>query len=304
MPRPPRIHVTGGIYHGTLRGNHRQAIFRRDGERRLLNLIVARALDKHAARLHAYCWMTNHLHFLVQVADRPLGLLMQRIASEYARAFQKSLATTGHLFENRYYATLVGTDTYLLEALRYVHQNPVRAGMVANAALYRWSSHHAYLGERAETWVTTELALAQFSGDRDRARVRYRAFIDETPAEEMAEELAALETGAPLLGKPEFVARFTPSGSRARSTLDDVLLEGCRHFGVTVAELRSPLRKARLVAARGWIAWTATRKSACSLAAVARELNRDESTLRSAMRKIALQQGAEGLAEMASEAPR
>jgi REP element-mobilizing transposase RayT len=198
VPRTPRIHVPGGFYHATLRGNHRQDIFNHDGERTLLNRIVARALEKHGARLHAYCWMSNHLHFLLQVGISPLSRLMQQIASEYARAFQSSLATTGHLFENRYYATMVDTDAYLLEALRYVHQNPVRAGLVLNAAQYPWSSHHTYLG--STPWITTDFALAQFSDDRARAMVCYRAFVDSLPPADMSEELAALERGVPLLG--------------------------------------------------------------------------------------------------------
>jgi putative transposase len=286
MPRPLRIHVPGGFYHATLRGNHRQDIFRLDSERILLNKIVERALDKHRASLHAYCWMTNHLHFLVQVGDAPLGRLMRQIGSEYARAFQLSIDTTGHLFENRYYATLIDTDGYLLEALRYVHQNPVRAGIVRNAAHYRWSSHHAYLGEAFEPWVTTDAALVQFSSDRNRAVVRYRAFIDEIPPADVADELSTMETGAPLLGKPEFLARHeAPLATRA--TLESIVTDACRHFAVTPDELRSPIRTSRLVAARAWIAHTATHNAAATLSAIARELKRNESTLRAAIRKHA-----------------
>jgi len=282
MPRPPRIHLPGGFYHATLRGNHRQDIFLQDCERTLLNKIVARALEKQRARLHAYCWMTNHLHFLVQVGETPLGKLMQQIASEYARAFQSKLETTGHLFENRYYATMVDTDAYLLEALRYVHQNPVRAKLVCNAADYPWSSHQTYLGHAVEPWVTTDFALAQFSSDRARAVVRYRSFVDEIPPAEIAEERSALENGAPLLGNPDFLAKHVP---KARAPLlETIIADACRHFSVTLADLRSPLRTSRIVAARAWIAHTAIRDGAAKMAAIARELNRDESTLRSAIR--------------------
>ena len=125
MPRRLRIHVPGGFYHVTLRGNHQQPIFERDEDRWLLNLIVARALDRHDARLHAYCWMGNHLHLLLQVGVSHLGMPMRQIAAEFARAIQLRMATTGHFFERRYHATLIeATDGY------------------------PWSSHHAYLGER------------------------------------------------------------------------------------------------------------------------------------------------------------
>lgn len=287
MPRPHRIHLPGGYYHATLRGNHRQDIFHRDCERTLLNKIVARALEKHQARIHAYCWMTNHLHFLVQIGDGPLGGLMRQIASEYARAFQLRLETTGHLFENRYHATLVDTDAYLLEALRYVHQNPVRAKLVSNAVDYRWSSHSTYLSvSTGDSWVTTDTALGLFSDDRARATLLYRAFIDSMPTPEVAAELESLEKGAPLLSKKEFLKEPAPTRKTAGS-LDETILAACRHFAVTLDEMRSPLRTARLVAAREWVARTATSSGFASLSAVARALSRDQSTLRSAIRRHA-----------------
>src|SRR4051812_8639065 len=114
MVRPLRIHIPGGFHHVTLRGNHREPIFRVDADRLLLNAIVEASVARHGARIHAYCWMTNHIHMLVQVGDPPLSGLMRDIASGYARAFQLKRATTGHLFENRYHAILVDADAYLL----------------------------------------------------------------------------------------------------------------------------------------------------------------------------------------------
>lgn len=89
------------------------------------------------ALTHAYCWMTNHVHLLVQVADQALGNLMQRVAIRFARATQKHLSTTGHLFENRYHALLVDVDSYFLKLLRYIHLNPVRARIVQSPQQYR-----------------------------------------------------------------------------------------------------------------------------------------------------------------------
>jgi len=283
MPRPLRIHVPGGFYHVTLRGNHREDIFCHTRERTLLNIIVARALEKHLAGLHAFCWMTNHLHFLVRVGDIPLGRLMQQIASEYARAFQANLETTGHLFENRYYATLVDTDSYLLEALRYVHQNPIRGGISSRVDQYRWSSHSDYSGRAEHPWVTTDFILKLFSSARARAMALYRAFVEDTPAPQVAEELAALEKGVPLLGECEFIARHAPVRRQA-VTLESIIEAACRHFAVTLDQLRSSSRTARLVSARAWVASTATSIGATHLTEVARALNRDESTLRHAMR--------------------
>ena len=147
----------------TLRGNHQRPIFLADRDRSLLNTIVARAIDNFDARLHAYCWMTNHLHLLLQVGVVPLSDPMRNIAAEFARAMQIKLQTTGHFFERRYHATLVDADAYLLELIRYIHLNPVRAGIVSYPSQYPWSSHHAYIGAREEPWVTTEFGLSMFA---------------------------------------------------------------------------------------------------------------------------------------------
>jgi len=87
-----------------MRGNHREDLFETANDRHVLNDIVAEALLENGARLHAFCWMTNHLHALIQIGERPLGKLMQRIATRYSRYRHRVLCTTGQLFERRYKA--------------------------------------------------------------------------------------------------------------------------------------------------------------------------------------------------------
>ena len=128
-------------------------------------------------RVHAYCWMSNHVHMLVQVADIPLGRAIMRIAGRYAREMQRHRATTGHFFERRYRAILVDADSYLLELIRYIHLNPVRAGIVQDPSAYRWSGHRTYLGLETTPWLTTDFALSLFAGELAAARERYRQFV-------------------------------------------------------------------------------------------------------------------------------
>ena len=92
--------------------------------------------DRLDARLHAYCWMGNHLPALVQIGDQPLGKLMQRIAMRFSRYRHRALQTTGHLFERRYKAWLIDVDEYFLTLLRHIHLNPVKAQRVADPADY------------------------------------------------------------------------------------------------------------------------------------------------------------------------
>jgi len=155
-----RIHVPGGLYHAVLRGNHREAIFHCRDDYQAFEAIVVAHLARYEARLHAYCWMPNHVHRAVQVGTAPLGRLMQAVASNYARRKQRSVPTTGHLFERRDRAKLVAADAYLLALVRYIHRNPVRAGLAGDPGEYAWSSHRAYLGLGRPRWLNTELTLA------------------------------------------------------------------------------------------------------------------------------------------------
>ena len=285
MPRPLRLHVPGALYHVTLRGNHRQDIFFTPRHRELLAELIAEVIARFNARLHAYCFMTNHVHALIQVSEAPLGRLMLRIAGRYARTIQAGLRTTGHLFEKRYYPVLVDADEYLLELLRYIHLNPVRARMVASADDYPWSSHHAYSGRREEPWVTTDFGLSLFHADRQQAVTAYRRFVKETrPA---ASPLAECNPNdARILGSDDFAARMLGDSWRPRSrkTLEEIIDEACTRFAVSIGQLSSTGRSTSLVMARAWIAHQALTLRVASLAAVARRLNRDESSLRHGVR--------------------
>lgn len=283
MPRPLRVHVPGGFYHVTLRGNHRQALFVHDGDQRLLNRIVARALQTFNSKVHAYCWMTNHLHLLMQVEHVPLGNPMRNIAAEFARAMQAKLDTTGHLFERRYHARLVDADDYFMELLRYIHLNPVRAGLVTCADQYRWSSHHAYVGSRQEPWVATDFGLRFFGTERAQAVTNYRRFLEaEDAASWTPDEM--LKSTEPELAAPEpFELRAVPP-TRPGQSLDQLIGEACALFGVTPQCLRSPVRNSYMGKVRAWIAHQALNRQICGLTMVARALQRDESTLRYSMR--------------------
>lgn len=282
MARPLRIHLSGGFYHVTLRGNHQQDIFHDASDRALLNAIVERSITRHAAQVHAYCWMSNHLHMLIRVASAPLGHVMRDIASNYARAFQLKIPTTGHLFERRYHASLVNADPYLLQVLRYIHQNPVAAGIVRRVSDYPWSSHGAYSGGPCAPWVTTDFALAMFSSSRFKAHAAYCRFVDEEPDAAVGD----LQKGS--VPKSE---RFVPSipapeiRPKARASLSELAIEACVKFGIDVALLNSPARTPQIIRARAWIARQATEMGIATLSGVARFLGRDRATLRHAMRQ-------------------
>lgn len=171
--------------------------------------------------------------------------------------------------------------------MRYIHRNPVEAGLTKEVSRYRWSSHHVYMGRDVDEWVTTEFALRMFSEDGGRARAAYLQFVRCESSQ--ASSLPDFERESPpILGSDDFIARVM--GARAhpesRITLDQLIADGCARFGLREDELASRMRNPRVAAARAWIARRATSARVASLTAVARRLGCDANTLRYAMRRF------------------
>jgi REP element-mobilizing transposase RayT len=133
MARPLRIEFAGALYHVTARGNERKAIYRDDADRSRFLDGVRRAVDRFHLLLHANVLMDNHYHLLVETLEANLSQAMRDLDGNYAQYFNRAHRRVGHLFQARYKAILVDRDTYLLELSRYIHLNPVRAGMVSHA---------------------------------------------------------------------------------------------------------------------------------------------------------------------------
>jgi REP element-mobilizing transposase RayT len=267
MPRPNRVYVPGGFYHVILRGNHRQAIFTGKHDRELWERYVADALSDCEARLHVYCWMTNHVHMVIEVGPVPLGRIVLRMATRYARWFQRTLATTGHLFERRHRAYPVTTDSYLLALARYIHRNPVRGGLARTVDEYEWSSHHAYVGRRERTWLTTDRVLEIFSADRARARSAYREFMlvedDEPPVDDVA------GPGSAVAGPTDRSARARRRPAAA-GTLEQLVERVATEHGVSADALVTTIRDSYLSRVRAEIAWQAVRSGVATTGEVAR----------------------------------
>lgn len=295
MARRLRLHLPGGFYHVTLRGNHQQPIFLADCHHGWLERIVEDAVAEENARIHAYCWMTNHIHILAQVSDRPLGRLMLRIASRFARAVQSQLATTGHLFERRYHARLVDVDRYLLAVVRYIHLNPVAAGLVQDPAAYRWSSHRAYAGLTSCPWLTTSFVMRMLGPGTAAADRQYRALMYETTADEDALRMVnGASRESQVLGDDEFASRVS-AGARlppARESLDVIVAACVSKFGLPLDHLASSCKARRLSVARAWLAHQAVGGRAASICAVARLLNRTEGSIRQLMSRYPADPGA------------
>ncbi len=133
-----------------------------------------------ALTIFAWALLPNHAHLLVRTGARPLARSMRGLLTGYAGAFNRRHHRAGHLFQNRYKSIVVEEEPYLLELVRYLHLNPLRAGLVADLRAldrYPWSGHATLLGRVAQPWQATADILGRFGRDPRRARVAYRAFI-------------------------------------------------------------------------------------------------------------------------------
>ena len=214
---------------------------------------------------------------------------MQNVLFRYARWVNQRLDRTGHLFQGRFRAILVDRESYLLELVRYIHLNPVRAGLVADPVDYTWSGHSAYLGLEKIPWLTTAWVLSQFSDRIPEARVRYQWFVGEGIGEGVRLEFRQGSKDPRLLGADSFIEETLAKIEKRpapRLPLDVIVRRVCADYGITEPQLRAPGRYRTSSEARAVIAWLAIRLSESTLAEVARRFDRHPSTMSLALRRV------------------
>jgi REP element-mobilizing transposase RayT len=177
MARKPRIEFCGALYHVIARGNQRRRIFLGPDDYEDYLSRMWSYHKKFGFILYAYCLMPNHVHLLVEMGDVLLSKIMQAIQFSYTQSFNRRHRKVGHLFQGRYKAILCQKDEYLLELIRYIHLNPVRAKLVNNPKSYRWSSHRAILGLEKIARCDVDVVLRQFGGTRRSAIRNYESFV-------------------------------------------------------------------------------------------------------------------------------
>ncbi|MBA4215408.1 MAG: transposase [Polaromonas sp.] len=220
MARLPRLTVPGYPHHVIQRGNNRQPIFASDSDRQRLLALLAEYAVEFGVAIHAYVLMGNHFHLLATPSTTEgLPRMMQAVGRRYVRYFNDRQGRSGTLWEGRYRSTLIETERYLLVCMAYIDLNPVRAGMVAQARDFPWSSHGHYIGQRQDRLITPH-PLVWTLGNTPFAREA--AYADMVHAGVGAAQQAAL-TDAALrgwaLGGPEFVAELQKQTDRRPSQM-------------------------------------------------------------------------------------
>jgi len=289
MARRPRIHIPGGFYHIMLRGNGGQDIFYSAEDRHHFYLLLQQGVSRYSHRIHGFCCMTNHVHLLIQVAEEPLSKIMQNLSFRYTRWINKRKKRIGNLFQGRYKAILVDADQYLLELVRYIHLNPVRAGLVKQVEDYAWSSHVAYTEKEMLPWLTTDWVYGHFSRQRAACIRQYIKFVDEGMGEQYRKEFHAGQIDGRVLGEDEFmekVLKQLDSKPMKPPSLRKIIVAVCSVCKVNEKELSKPGRQRILAEARGIIAWFAMQKKSATLTSLAQRFQRDLSAMSLAAKKI------------------
>lgn len=297
MARKARIHYPGAFFHVMLRGNAKQTIFHDSQDFNQFETYLCQGAERYRVRVCAFCWMPNHVHLAVQVSDVPLSKMMQVLSQRYTGWVNYRYDRVGHLFQGRYRAILVDKDCYLRELVRYIHLNPVRAGIVSDPLDYWQSSHRAYaaIPEKPISWLTTEPVLRQFGATREMAHAAYLHFMGQPEGEKLLDMLRHGGSHGHILGDDDFVARVRPQTSephpadegRGEATtrsgphlsLDHLTARVAEACQVQVAGMLGKSKSRPLVEARMILAMLAMDHYHCTLQSVARHLNRNEATI-------------------------
>ena len=299
MPRQARIDIEDCLYHVMARGIERRTIFGDDADRKDFLTRFKHSLESTGGKCLAWCLMPNHFHLLILRGPRPLAEVMRRLMTGYAVGFNIRYRRSGHLFQNRYKATLCEKEPYLLELAAYIHLNPLRARIVRSLEelkKYHWCGHGALCAGKEGGIIDGQALLEHFGPNKMKARQAYEKFVSErgdrfkrgeysgggllrsiggtANAVRGDDEREAFDDR--ILGSGEFVENIIKGlegeTSPEPTTKEDALREVERVTGVTKEELLSDSRQPRVARGRALYCYLRKRAGKVNGAALMKEL--------------------------------
>jgi putative transposase len=205
MSRPLRIQYPDAWYHVMNRGRRGDAIFTDAKDYVAFIALLKEIVDDYNVKVAAYCLMPNHYHLLVQTPDSNISRAMRHLNGVYTQRYNRIHQCDGQLFRGRYKAILVEADTYLLELLRYIHRNPLEAGVVDTLHKYHWSSHKGYVSKANKwEWLYKRFALSLFSKDYTESITLYKQFVSHQVPDEITTILGGRKL-PPVVGTAKFI---------------------------------------------------------------------------------------------------
>lgn len=275
MARKPRIHYDGALYHVITRGNNKKNVFKGENEKEEYLRIIKRYKDRYGFKLYSYCIMDNHAHLLMEVEKTPLSKIMQGIQQVYTQNYNKNNKQTGHVFEQRYKAFLCDKDLYLLNLIRYIHQNPLKACMGIGIK-YEWSSHVEYIDQANRMLVDKVFVLGLFSENKIEAVKKYIDFID---IEETI-DISQINNEEKVLDKTKYEKRLNQ-----RISYKNLKKEVCKLTGIREEEMPQRNRVQRFVDARKVLVILSKKYCDISNRKIAKDLNLSEPSISKIMRE-------------------
>lgn len=274
-----------------LRGNNGQSIFSTDADRSKFSLLVQENTIRFNFSVHGFCWMSNHVHLVIRVTENSTSQIMQNIAFRYSSYFNYNKGQTGHLFQDRFKSILVEDSNYLLELIRYVHLNPVRAGIVAKPEDYIWSGHRTYLGMETISWLTQDHILKKFDSDEAISRACYKKYINQESLSDI--RLGDIKNGnldGGFLGSENFITNILEQHSHEHQdyTMSNLIDHVCNILNQPSSTIfvKSKDRKSSL--ARSIIAYFIKKAPHLTLQEFANYVERDISSLSKQAKDIEL----------------
>ena len=246
--------------------------------------LIQDGVEKYGHRVHAFCFMNNHIHLLIQIGEVSLSKIMQNLAFRYSQKINRKNKRAGHLFQGRFKAILIDEALYFKRLLRYIHMNPVRAGIAIAPEQYVWSSHNAYLGTNEISWLTFSHGLSKFSKILEEAKFLYATFILKKEREEELEELRKGFRDGQVLGDDDFLDKVRESNSITKNhnlSLRTILNAVCQVFEISEKEIISTGKSQKASLARGTISMIANEMGKISIEEIAFLMSRDGSTISS-----------------------
>lgn len=209
MPRKPRFFLPDVPIHMIIRGNSRQVVFAEADDFFAYKSWLREAAEQLQCRIHAYVFMSNHIHLLLSASETGnLSKLPQAVSRRYVPFFNRKYGKSGTLWEGRFKASSVDTDRYLMSCYRYIELNPVRAMMVSDPRFYEWSSYHANaLGEK-DPLITSHPVYQALGATREERKQAYKSLFDNEIDDKLLEQIRdCTQTGVPL-GSAKFTEQI------------------------------------------------------------------------------------------------
>ncbi len=249
MSRPLRIQYPDAWYHVMNRGRRGEKIFETEEDYLGFIDLLEEITEVFNVKVAAYCLMSNHYHLLIQTPDANLSRAMRHLNGVYTQRYNKKHNCDGQLFRGRYKSIIIEADSYALELIRYIHRNPLEAGLVDNLQKYQWSTHKIYLSDSKKwKWLYKDYILKQFSKSKPESIKLYKQFVlKETP--EGINQIFRRRNLLTVLGSESFVDRIKdkyfnlkyieeiPETKRLAPNIDKIKYAVCKAYNIKETEL-------------------------------------------------------------------